>query len=78
MGAHDTLPPGFETGRLTHWDNTHGYLEPEYGRGTVLLHARELGGHVPTIGERFDYVPELTARGHYATHVSLRNPRADD
>ncbi len=70
---NDTDLAGHETGRIIHWAGSHGFLAPEYGRGNVLLHKRELRGLVPEIGDRFDYIPERTESGYYATHV---NPRA--
>ncbi len=73
----DNEPAGYETGCLIRWTGTHGFLRPEYGCGNVLLHARELRGPAPEIGDRFDYIPTRTDGGYYATHVTPRARNAD-
>ena len=75
--TNDSDAAGYETGRLIRWSGSHGFLEPEYGRGNVLLHASELRGSVPVIGDRFDYIPVRTDGGYYATHVTRRARDAD-
>ena len=72
------MDDGHETGRVVRWSGSHGFLEPEYGRGNVLLHKRELRGPAPEIGDRFDYIPVRTDGGYYATHVTPRARNADD
>lgn len=74
----DNAPAGHETGRLIRWVGTHGFLQPEYGRGNVLLHSREIRGPAPEIGDRFDYIPVRAEGGHYATHVTPRARHACD
>lgn len=69
---YDTDAAGYETGHLVRWCGSHGFLRPEYGRGNVLLHERELRGPTPEIGDRFDYIPTPAEGGYYATHVSRR------